>query len=71
MGESGCGKSASQLAVMQLLQSPPGFITGGEVIFGGKDLLRLQAQLPRDAIGAWRPDRHDLPGAHDLAQPRR
>jgi oligopeptide/dipeptide ABC transporter ATP-binding protein len=42
VGESGCGKSASQLAVMQLLQSPPGFISGGEVIFEGKDLLRYK-----------------------------
>ncbi len=46
VGESGCGKSASQLAVMQLLQSPPGFITGGEVIFGGKDLLGFKRNSP-------------------------
>jgi len=46
VGESGCGKSASQLAVMQLLQSPPGFITGGEVIFEGKDLLRHKRNSP-------------------------
>jgi peptide/nickel transport system ATP-binding protein len=46
VGESGCGKSAGQLAVMQLLQSPPGFITGGEVIFGGKDLLRFKRNSP-------------------------
>jgi peptide/nickel transport system ATP-binding protein len=42
VGESGCGKSASQLAVMQLLQSPPGRISGGEVVFRGKDLLRYK-----------------------------
>ncbi len=46
VGESGCGKSASQLAVMQLIQSPPGFISGGEVIFGGKDLLRYKRNGP-------------------------
>ena len=46
VGESGCGKSASQLAVMQLLQSPPGFISGGEVIFRGKDLLRYKRNGP-------------------------
>ena len=46
VGESGCGKSASQLAVMQLLQSPPGFISGGEVIFEGKDLLRFKRDSP-------------------------
>lgn len=46
VGESGCGKSASQLAVMQLIQSPPGFISGGEVVFGGKDLLRCKRNGP-------------------------
>jgi oligopeptide/dipeptide ABC transporter ATP-binding protein len=46
VGESGCGKSASQLAVMQLIQSPPGFITGGEVIFRGNDLLRYKRNGP-------------------------
>jgi len=46
VGESGCGKSASQLAVMQLLQSPPGFISGGEVIFDGKDLAGYKRNSP-------------------------
>jgi peptide/nickel transport system ATP-binding protein len=46
VGESGCGKSASQLAVMQLLQSPPGFISGGEVIFDGKDLAGFKRNSP-------------------------
>lgn len=40
VGESGCGKSVSQMSVMQLIQSPPGKIVGGEVIFEGKDLLK-------------------------------
>lgn len=39
VGESGCGKSVSQMSVIQLIQSPPGRIMGGEVIFEGKDLL--------------------------------
>ena len=47
VGESGCGKSASQLAVMQLIQSPPGSISGGEVIFQGKDLLRYKRNGPQ------------------------
>jgi oligopeptide/dipeptide ABC transporter ATP-binding protein len=46
VGESGCGKSASQLAIMQLLQSPPGRISGGEAFFEGKDLLRLKRKGP-------------------------
>src|SRR4030043_1536917 len=38
VGESGCGKSVSQLSVMQLI-STPGRITGGEVLFAGQNLL--------------------------------
>jgi peptide/nickel transport system ATP-binding protein len=39
VGESGCGKSASQLSVLQLITAPPGKIVGGEVHFRGIDLL--------------------------------
>jgi len=42
VGESGCGKSVSQLSVMQLVPTPPGRIDG-EVIFEGQDLLKLKA----------------------------
>jgi peptide/nickel transport system ATP-binding protein len=42
VGESGCGKSVSQLSVMQLI-SMPGEIVGGKVIFEGRDLLQFQA----------------------------
>jgi oligopeptide/dipeptide ABC transporter ATP-binding protein len=43
VGESGCGKSVSQMATIQLIPTPPGHITGGEVIFEGKDLLKYRA----------------------------
>lgn len=43
VGESGCGKSVSQLSVMQLIPSPPGKIVSGEIIFQGKDLLQYNA----------------------------
>ena len=39
VGESGCGKSVTQLSVLQLIASPPGEIVGGKVIFEGKNLL--------------------------------
>ena len=42
VGESGCGKSVSQLSVMQLI-SAPGEIVGGEVIFDGQNLLKYEA----------------------------
>jgi len=45
VGESGCGKSVSQLSVMQLI-SAPGEITGGEVIFEGQNLLEYKANGP-------------------------
>ena len=45
VGESGCGKSVSQLSVMQLI-SAPGEIAGGEVIFEGQDLLKHKANGP-------------------------
>jgi len=41
VGESGCGKSVSQLSILQLITTPPGKIEGGEVIFDGKDLLKF------------------------------
>jgi peptide/nickel transport system ATP-binding protein len=45
VGESGCGKSVSQLSVMQLINTP-GKIVGGEVIFEGRDLLTYKAHGP-------------------------
>jgi peptide/nickel transport system ATP-binding protein len=40
VGESGCGKSVSMLATMQLIPMPPGEILGGKVLFDGNDLLK-------------------------------
>ena len=39
VGESGCGKSVSQMSTVQLIQSPPGRILGGEVYFNNQNLL--------------------------------
>ncbi len=39
VGESGCGKSVTQLSVLQLIASPPGEIVSGKVMFEGKNLL--------------------------------
>lgn len=39
VGESGCGKSVTQMSVLQLVQSPPGKILGGKILFDGKNLL--------------------------------
>ncbi len=40
VGESGCGKSVTQFTTVQLVQSPPGKILGGEVLYKGHDLLQ-------------------------------
>ncbi len=46
VGESGCGKSVSQLSVLQLIQSPPGKILGGEVLLRGQNILEYPPQSP-------------------------
>ena len=50
-GESGCGKSVGALSVMRLIPNPPGRIVGGEVIFDGKDLLKLTDEEMRHVRG--------------------
>jgi oligopeptide transport system ATP-binding protein len=40
VGESGCGKSVTALSMMRLV-SAPGRVVGGEVLFEGRDLLKL------------------------------
>jgi oligopeptide/dipeptide ABC transporter ATP-binding protein len=41
VGESGCGKSLTVLAILGLVPSPPGWIAGGQVVFEGRDLTTL------------------------------
>ncbi len=41
VGESGCGKSVSSLAIMRLLAKPAGRIVAGRILFQGRDLLEL------------------------------
>ncbi len=41
VGESGCGKSVTGLSILRLIPIPPGRIASGEVLFEGKDLLKL------------------------------
>ncbi|MDP9799250.1 oligopeptide transport system ATP-binding protein [Catenuloplanes nepalensis] len=47
LGESGCGKSVTAQAIMGILDTPPGFITGGEVRYRGVDLLKLKEEQRR------------------------
>ncbi len=50
VGESGCGKSITALSVMRLV-APPGKIVGGEVWFGGENLLKASDARMREIRG--------------------
>ena len=50
VGESGCGKSVTSLAVMGLLNIPPAEVTG-TIEFEGKDLLELSREQMREIRG--------------------
>ncbi len=51
VGESGCGKSATALAILRLIPDPPGRITGGEILFEGRDVLKLAQEEMRALRG--------------------
>ena len=40
IGESGCGKSMTALALLRMVPSPPGRISAGRVLLGDEDLLQ-------------------------------
>ncbi|MFI9581369.1 ABC transporter ATP-binding protein [Streptomyces sp. NPDC052236] len=52
LGESGSGKSVTAQAIMGILDTPPGKITGGEILFRGQDLLSLKEDERRKIRGA-------------------
>jgi len=51
VGESGCGKSVTSLAIMGLLP-PENSTVRGEIVFEGRDLLTIEPHLMRDLRGA-------------------
>ena len=51
LGESGSGKSVTAQAIMGILDSPPGFVTGGQVLFEGEDLLTMEESQRRKLRG--------------------
>ena len=65
VGESGCGKSVTALALMGLLP-PAAEVVSGSAVLEGRDLFRLSdagaGRSPRQ------PDGDDLPGADDVAE---
>jgi oligopeptide transport system ATP-binding protein len=51
VGESGSGKSVSVMSMLQLIPTPPGRVEGGQVIYNGRDLLKLDADEIRQVRG--------------------
>jgi len=50
VGESGCGKSVTAFSILRLV-SPPGRVVAGEILFEGRDLLRLREREMRQIRG--------------------
>ncbi len=50
VGESGCGKSMTALSILRLVP-PPGVTSGGQVIFDGRDLMKVDREEMRGVRG--------------------
>src|SRR5512143_3331052 len=51
VGESGCGKSVTAMALLQLIPMPPGELVGGTAEFEGSDLLQFGSDQIRKVRG--------------------
>jgi peptide/nickel transport system ATP-binding protein len=51
VGESGCGKSMTALALLRLVPTPPGRISGGRVLYGDEDLVQAPEARMREVRG--------------------
>ena len=51
VGESGSGKSVGAMSILRLIPDPPGRITQGQILFDGRDLLRLSQVEMREIRG--------------------
>ena len=51
VGESGCGKSVTSQCLMRLNPEPPGFFEGGEILYKGKDVLKMNKKELRQFRG--------------------
>ncbi len=52
LGESGSGKSVTAQAIMGILDTPPAYITGGQVRYCGTDLLTVDEKVMQTVRGA-------------------
>jgi len=51
VGESGSGKSVHALSILRLLPEPPAKVVGGEILFQGRNLLKMGAEEMRKIRG--------------------
>ncbi|MEK5067000.1 ABC transporter ATP-binding protein [Sporosarcina sp. FSL K6-1508] len=51
VGESGSGKSVTSLSIMRLLKDTPGHIAGGEILYEGRDLVKISENEIRKIRG--------------------
>lgn len=51
VGETGAGKTTAALAIMQLIASPPGRITAGEIFFKGENIITMSEEEKRHTRG--------------------
>ena len=51
VGESGCGKSVTSSCIMRLNPEPPGFFEGGEILYKGDDVLKMDKKALRNMRG--------------------
>ena len=52
VGETGAGKTTAALAVLQLIQTPPGRISGGEIYFEGRNIMKMTEAEKRRVRGS-------------------
>ena len=51
VGESGCGKTATTLSILRLIDTPPGRIVAGKILYHGEDLLKCSDEKMRQIRG--------------------
>lgn len=51
VGESGCGKSVTALSIARLVPAPPARYVGGEILLGGRNVLKMDKQALRSIRG--------------------
>ena len=51
VGETGCGKTTTMKAILRILPEPPAVVPGGEILFKGKNVLKMKTAELADMRG--------------------